>query len=125
MENKEEKITRDQLLFKEFIALLVLLVFCCWLAIWFPAPLSQPGGEMLPPGVTVHAPWIFAGLQTLLLYFHPLVAGLVFPLVVILFLVLLPLEGKTRLHPDLTRILFALLLLGGAVLTFYGLFRGR
>jgi hypothetical protein len=125
MENKEEKITRDQLLFKEFIALLVLLFFCCWLAILFPAPLSQPGGEMLPPGVTIQAPWIFAGLQTLLLFFNPLVAGLVFPLVVILFLALLPLEAKIRLRPGLMRILFALLLLGCAVLTFYGLFRGR
>ena len=123
MENKEEKITRDQLLFKEFIALPVLLFFCCWLAVWVPAPLSQPGGEMLPPEVTVQAPWIFAGLQTLLLYFHPLVAGLFFPLVVILFLVLLPLEAKTQLPPGLTRILFAFLLLGGAVLTLYGLFR--
>lgn len=123
MENKEEKITRDQLLFKEFIALLLLLFFCCWLAVWFPAPLSQSGGGMLPPGVTVQAPWIFAGLQTLLLYFHPLVAGLFFPLVVLLFLVLLPLEAKTRLHPGLTRILFAFLLLGGIALTLYGLFQ--
>jgi hypothetical protein len=125
MENKEEKITRDQLLFKEFIALLALLVFSCWLALLFPAPLSQPGGELLPSGVTVQAPWILAGLQVLLLYLQPLVAGVVFPLAVILFLVFLPLEAKTPLRPVLTRILFAFLLMAGLALTFLGLLRNR
>ena len=43
MENKEERITRDQLLFKEFIALLLLLFFCFWLAVWVPRSFVPAG----------------------------------------------------------------------------------
>ncbi len=67
MENIPEKITRDQLLFKEFISAVLLVLLILWAALLFPAPLSNPGTEGVSAGSRVQAPWIFLAVQTLLL----------------------------------------------------------
>ena len=79
MEKNVEKVPRDRLLFKEFITSLIALSVLSWAALIFSAPLSAPGGELTPAGVTVKAPWIFVGLQVLLQYIHPFWGGVVLP----------------------------------------------
>lgn len=122
MEKDTEKITRDQLLFKEFVAgvLIILLIF--WAALLFPSPLSSPGGETVPPAVTIKAPWIFLAVQTLLHYLPPIWGGLILPAGILFLLALFPWESRVRRGPAMTLILFGLLLLSGVSLTLYGFF---
>jgi hypothetical protein len=68
------------LLTSEFIALMVVTVFLTL----FSAAVVAPLLELANPGVTPNpskAPWYFMGLQELLAYFHPTVAGVTIPTV--------------------------------------------
>ncbi len=122
MEKDTEKITRDQLLFKEFVTgvLMILLIF--WAALFSPSPLANPGGETGSLAVTIKAPWIFLAVQTLLHYLPPIWGGLILPAGILFLLALFPWESRVRLGPTITLILFGLLLLSGVSLTLYGFF---
>ncbi len=61
MENIPEKITRDQLLFKEFITALLVVLLILWAALLFPAPLSNPGREGVYAGSSGSGPLDFFG----------------------------------------------------------------
>jgi menaquinol-cytochrome c reductase cytochrome b/c subunit len=76
------------------IAVLTLLVVSL-LAIAFNAPLQDMADPNLTPAVA-KAPWYFAGLQELLSYMHPMVAGVIAPLAVVLFLTFLPYLDKSQ-----------------------------
>jgi hypothetical protein len=123
MEKDIEKVPRDRLLFKEFIASLIVLSVLSWAALIFSAPLSAPGGELTPAGMAVKAPWIFVGLQVLLQYIPPLWGGVVLPLMAVGLLALLPLEVRWRFSPRFSAVIFILLLLSATALTVYGLVR--
>jgi hypothetical protein len=120
MEKNVEKVPRDRLLFKEFITSLIVLSVLSWAALIFSAPLSAPGGELIPAGVAVKAPWIFVGLQVLLQYIHPFWGGVVLPLMAVGLLALLPLEVRWRFSPRFSTVVFMLLLLSATALTLYG-----
>ncbi|MFH0786152.1 MAG: hypothetical protein V2B13_00910, partial [Pseudomonadota bacterium] len=79
MEKDTEKITRDQLLFKEFVTGIFIILLIFWAALLFPSPLANPGGETGSPVVTIKAPWIFLAVQTLLHYLPPIWGGLILP----------------------------------------------
>jgi quinol-cytochrome oxidoreductase complex cytochrome b subunit len=68
-------------------ALLVALILL--FSVMFNAPLEAEANPGLSPNPT-KAPWYFAGLQELLLHFHPLFAVLVIPVVIVGFLFFLP-----------------------------------
>jgi hypothetical protein len=121
MEKNMEKVPRDRLLFKEFITSLIALSVLSWAALIFPAPLSAPGGELIPAGVAVKAPWIFVGLQVLLPYIHPFWGGVLLPMAGVAFLVLLSLERRLHVPPRVSTVLFMFLLLSAMALTLYGL----
>jgi hypothetical protein len=123
MENHSVKIPRDRLLFKELITALIAVILLSWLALLFSAPLAAPGGESTPSGTVVTAPWIFVSLQVLLGFLPPLWGGVLLPLTALSFLVLLPLEKGLHLPPRIFTIIFAALLVTGAALTVYGVFR--
>jgi quinol-cytochrome oxidoreductase complex cytochrome b subunit len=77
------------LIFREFIAGLVLLAVLLLFASLFNAPLlekANPSYSMNP----TKAPWYFAGVQELLMHFHPFFAAFIIPLGVILFLAWIP-----------------------------------
>ncbi|MCP4757236.1 MAG: cytochrome bc complex cytochrome b subunit [Proteobacteria bacterium] len=80
------------LLFKEAVAALVVVAF----VLLFSALLDAPLGDKANPGLSPNpakAPWYFAGIQELLLLFHPVLAILIVPTVVCVALLCLPYLG--------------------------------
>ena len=77
------------LVYREFIAALVLIAFLFTLSVAFNAPLlekANPAYSMNP----TKAPWYFAGVQELLMHFHPFIAAFVIPFGVATFFVWIP-----------------------------------
>jgi len=73
----------------EFIcAALVLIVLCVW-SISIDAPLEGPADPNKTPN-PAKAPWYFLGLQELLVYFDPWIAGVVIPTIILVALALIP-----------------------------------
>ena len=73
----------------EFLAmLLVLLILVVW-SVFINAPLEEPANPALTPNPS-KAPWYFLGLQELLVYFDPWIAGVVLPSVIIVGLMIIP-----------------------------------
>jgi quinol-cytochrome oxidoreductase complex cytochrome b subunit len=98
------------------------------LAIAFNAPLKDMANPNVTPPVA-KAPWYFAGLQELLSHVHPMVAGILAPGAVVLFLVALPFLDRSkgwRIRDRKTVVIvFTVLVTAGFVLTLIGaLFRG-
>lgn len=98
------------------------------LAIAFDAPLKELADQNLTPPVA-KAPWYFAGLQELLSYVHPMVAGIFIPGAALLFLAALPFldRGRGRRLRDrrIVAIVFTVMVAAAVVLTVVGaLFRG-
>jgi len=71
------------LLIEEFIALLLMSAGMIIFSTFVNAPLRELANPNLTPNPS-KAPWYFLGLQELLRYFHPLVAGVTIPFVIIL-----------------------------------------
>src|SRR5579859_6850641 len=67
-------------------ALVILLVL---LALFWDAPLEQTANPLLTPN-PAKAPWYFLGLQELLHYFPPIVAGVLLPGLVLIALLVIP-----------------------------------
>ena len=81
--------TFPNLVFKELIAIIITMAFLCVVSVMFDAPLKA----MADPNWTENpakAPWYFVGLQELLVYFDPWVAGVCVPLLIIFGLAVLP-----------------------------------
>jgi len=74
---------------RETIAFQILTIALVGLALFWDAPLEQLANPLLTPN-PAKAPWYFLGLQELLHYFPPLVAGVLLPTLVILALVVIP-----------------------------------
>jgi uncharacterized membrane protein len=92
----EEKETSNQktwvwpdLLYIEFIALILCTVALIAWAIWLRAPLEEPANPSATPNPS-KAPWYFLGLQEMLVYYDPWYAGVVLPLIIILGLMAIP-----------------------------------
>ncbi len=77
------------LLLREVTVALVLMAVVMLWSVFFNAPLGDPANPGLSPNPT-KAPWYFAGLQELLLHFHPLFSVCVIPLLAGLALVSIP-----------------------------------
>src|SRR5512140_657647 len=73
----------------EFIAgSVVILALLLW-SIFFDAPLEAAADAARTPNPS-KAPWYFVGLQELLLYFDPSIAGVIIPTLIIVGLILIP-----------------------------------
>jgi len=81
--------TWPHLLAAEFVAALAMTVFVFVFSIFVHAPLLQLANTNQTPNPS-KAPWYFLGLQELLVYFHPLVAGVTLPGVGVIALILAP-----------------------------------
>ena len=66
------------LLIEEFVAMFVLSVGLVVFSTFVNAPLRELANANLTPNPS-KAPWYFLGLQELLRYFHPMVAGIIDP----------------------------------------------
>lgn len=78
------------LLFKELLAVLACLLLLAWAGLLFDAPLDLPANPDFTPN-PAKAPWYFLGIQELLTYFDPWLAGVVIPLLILSALILVPL----------------------------------
>jgi hypothetical protein len=77
------------LVYTELIAMIVVtFVLTIW-AILLKAPLEQPASSAKAPNPS-KAPWYFLGLQEMLVYFDPWMAGVVLPTMIIVGLIALP-----------------------------------
>jgi len=74
---------------RESIAFQVLTIVLVALALFWDAPLEQLANPLLTPN-PAKAPWYFLGLQELLHYFPPVLAGVLIPTLVVLALVVIP-----------------------------------
>src|SRR5215471_2196864 len=81
--------TYPHLLVREAIAFQVLVILMVLVALFWDAPLEQLANPLLTPN-PAKAPWYFLGLQELLHFFPPLVAGILIPTLVVLALVVIP-----------------------------------
>lgn len=88
-EPAERSISYGELLFREMIAIEILAVVLVCLALVWNAPLEQLA-DPLHTANPAKAPWYFTGLQELLHYFPPFVAGVILPTLVVLALIVVP-----------------------------------
>lgn len=73
----------------EFLAsILVMAIMTVW-SIFINAPLEEPANPNRTPNPS-KAPWYFLGLQEMLVYFDPWIAGVVLPSLIIVGLMLIP-----------------------------------
>ncbi len=77
------------LVYREFIVALALIAVILLFSVFFNAPLLAKAN----PDVSINptkAPWYFAGIQELLMHFHPFVAAFLIPLAIVFALAYLP-----------------------------------
>jgi hypothetical protein len=73
----------------EFLtSIAIMLVLTIW-SIGIDAPLEEPANPALTPNPS-KAPWYFLGLQELLVYFDPWIAGVMLPTLIIVGLIAIP-----------------------------------
>ncbi len=93
------------LLIREAIVFQVLVIAMVIAALFWDAPLEQLANPLLTPN-PAKAPWYFLGLQELLHFFPPFVAGILIPTLVVIALIVIPyfnvnIEGRAlwAYHP--------------------------
>jgi len=83
-EDAQEKVlVWPDLVYIEFIALILCSVLLLVWAMTVHAPLEQPANPSVSPNPS-KAPWYFLGLQEMLVYFDPWIAGVLFPTAILL-----------------------------------------
>jgi Cytochrome b(C-terminal)/b6/petD len=88
-ERGPQLMTYPHLLIREAIAFQVLVIAMVLVALFWDAPLEQLANPLLTPN-PAKAPWYFLGLQELLHFFPPFVAGILIPTLVVIALVVIP-----------------------------------
>ena len=119
--------TWPHLLAIEFLAAAAMSVFLLFMGLIVNAPLEELANPNVTPEVA-KAPWYFLGLQELLAYFHPTVAGALVPAFVLVGAALIPFVD--RANPAAVRpserktavVLFTLFCGLGIMVTFIGIF---
>ena len=113
------------LLIEEFVAMLILTAGLLVFSTFLMAPLRQLANPNLTPNPS-KAPWYFLGLQELLRYFHPMVAGIVIPTFILVVLAAVPyVDRNPSVKPGDRKIaisMFTILFCFGATLTIIGCF---
>jgi hypothetical protein len=75
-----------------YIELIALILFMVLLIVWsilIGAPLEEPANPAATPNPS-KAPWYFLGLQEMLVYFDPWIAGIIFPIFIIVGMMAIP-----------------------------------
>ncbi|HVS86874.1 MAG TPA: hypothetical protein VHF01_01490 [Candidatus Acidoferrum sp.] len=81
--------TYPHLLIREAIAFQILMIALVVVALFWDAPLEQLANPLLTPN-PAKAPWYFLGLQELLHFFPPFLAGILIPILVVIALIVIP-----------------------------------
>jgi menaquinol-cytochrome c reductase cytochrome b/c subunit len=116
------------LLIEEFVSLLIVSVALIIFSTIVQAPLRELANPNLTPNPS-KAPWYFLGLQELLRYFHPMIAGVIIPTLILVGLAAVPyVDRNPSVKPGDRKIAitcFTMLFMFGATLTIIGsFFRG-
>src|SRR5207248_2748309 len=85
----EKTLTWPDLVYTELIAMVAQTIFLVVWGIALQAPLEQPASSTVAPNPS-KAPWYFLGLQEMLVYFDPWMAGVVLPTMIIVGLIAMP-----------------------------------
>jgi hypothetical protein len=85
----EKTLTWPDLVYTELIAMVVGTIILVVWSIALQAPLEQPASSTTAPN-PAKAPWYFLGLQEMLVYFDPWMAGVVLPTFIIIGLMAMP-----------------------------------
>ncbi len=111
----------------EFLAAGVMSIFLLLMGLFINAPLEELANGNVTPAVA-KAPWYFLGLQELLAYFHPTVAGVLVPSFVLVGAALIPYidrENILAVRPSQRKtavMLFTFFCCLGLIVTFVGIF---
>lgn len=104
-EEEEMVMTVPHLVVREVIAFEVMVIVLSLISLIFNAPLEWIANPEHTPN-PAKAPWYFLGLQELLHYFPPIVAGVILPTLVVIALIVIPYfpinikrEGLWKDHP--------------------------
>ncbi len=81
--------TYPEVFFRAAVAVMSVAIVLVWIALLFNAPLEGLADPMHTPN-PAKAPWYFLGLQELLHYFPPVVAGVLIPGMVVTALIVIP-----------------------------------
>jgi hypothetical protein len=85
----EKTLTWPDLVYTELICMVILTIVLVVWGIALQAPLEQPASSTVAPNPS-KAPWYFLGLQEMLVYFDPWMAGVVLPSMIIVGLIAIP-----------------------------------
>jgi hypothetical protein len=88
-EAEKEVLVWPDLVFTEFISTIFVTVILMVWALTLKAPLEEPASATTSPN-PAKAPWYFLGLQELLVYFDPWIAGVILPTLIIVGLMAIP-----------------------------------
>src|SRR6201998_4832721 len=118
--------TFPEVLFRAAVAIQVLAIALVWIALFFNAPLEGLADPSHTPN-PAKAPWYFLGLQEMLHYFPPVVAGVLVPGLVVMALVVIPyfninIEAEGLFLKDRERRLRVFYIASAALLLFLLLF---
>jgi hypothetical protein len=121
--------TFPHLVIQELLSLLIVTAALIVFSTFVNAPLRELANPNLTPNPS-KAPWYFLGLQELLRYFHPMVAGVLVPTLFFVLLFVLPYADRNPSNKPgdrkLAIVLFTMLLMFLAILTIIGsFFRGE
>ncbi|MGO8900082.1 MAG: hypothetical protein ACLQU5_17270 [Isosphaeraceae bacterium] len=85
----DKTLTWPDLVYTELICMVALTIFLVLWGIALQAPLEQPASSTVAPNPS-KAPWYFLGLQEMLVYFDPWMAGVVLPSMIVVGLMAIP-----------------------------------
>jgi hypothetical protein len=88
-ETEDQIQTFPEVLFRAAVAIMTLAIGLVWIALIFNAPLEGLADPSHTPN-PAKAPWYFLGLQEMLHYFPPVVAGVLVPGLVVMALIVIP-----------------------------------
>src|SRR5690348_17941901 len=88
-ERPRQVMSYPHLILREIMVLQVLVIGLVLLSLFWDAPLEQLANPLLTPN-PAKAPWYFLGLQELLHFFPPFVAGILIPTLVVIALIVIP-----------------------------------
>lgn len=94
-DSREKVLVFPDLVYIEFICLIAAAALLAVWSISLPAPLEDPANPTVSPNPS-KAPWYFLGLQEMLVYFDPWIAGVVFPTAILVGMMCIPYIDKNR-----------------------------
>ena len=88
-EKSRKVLVWPDLVYTELIAMVVCTVILIVWSVLLPAPIEEPANAAHTPNPS-KAPWYFLGLQEMLVYFDPWLAGILIPMLIMIGLIIIP-----------------------------------